>query len=85
MINLTGSEKQINWANEIRDYNIKALENERNTFQQRIKEEGSDFTNIVNEFDRIIDKLSNQQPSAKWWIEHKEVWRYCRQQIIERA
>jgi len=86
MIKLEGSEKQIAWAEEIMEHNIRYLHKERDDYKRRTEEEeGSDFTAIVKEFERVIEMLETKQPSAKWWIEHKSIGQYARQEIIART
>lgn len=77
MKNLTGSEKQIAWANEIRanytrwydlaiadlDDDIADTENDEETIEDLTEQKDR----IVSAFARILD----EKTSAAWWIDHR--------------
>jgi len=71
MINLNGSEKQIAWATEIRNSNLKKLQDELATFKERSIEENWDYSNITTKLELAISQIGTKHPEAAWWIDHK--------------
>lgn len=60
---LSGSEKQVNWANSIREKTLKML-------PEIIKEEFTVEDKRANNFFEAIDSFRNES-SAKWWIDNR--------------
>jgi len=73
MTNLKGSEKQITWASEIRNANIKILERELKEFEGREVSEKCSYEHITSKIKKAIADISNEQTDAKWWIENKNL------------
>lgn len=73
MIELVGSEKQVAWANEIRNSNIATLENEVTEFKARGARESFDYSVIIGKIEKAIEDIKNSKPEAKWWIENKGI------------
>jgi len=68
MINLTGTEKQIAWATEIRDFNVKMLKNEIESFEKR-----NAFPEIVEKLKAAVIEVEEGKSEAKFWIEHQNL------------
>ena len=73
MIELVGSDKQVAWANEIRNSNIATLENEVAEFKARGARESFDYSIIIGKIEKAIEDIKNGKSEAKWWIENKSV------------
>jgi hypothetical protein len=58
MTNLTGSEKQIAWAEKIRKETLEIIDAKKKHFRK----------DYIPEIDTAVD-IALQQTSAKWWIE----------------
>ena len=61
---LTGSEKQIKWANDLRNGVIATLNNYKIKWEEFLSKAETD-----EEVKAELDKIMN--PSAKWWIENR--------------
>ena len=81
LVKLTGTEKQIAWAEEIRKANISHLQDSLKDFELRAAR-GDDFPEIRAALQKAIEGLMTQPTEAKWWIEHKRVARAIEQRII---
>jgi hypothetical protein len=68
---LTGSEKQIRWAETIR---IKVIAN----FEQYLanKKESTSYHKMIAAFEKLLTITE-----SKWWIEHKEYEKYYIQKL----
>lgn len=73
MLKLTGTEKQVAWAESIRTDNIKTLERELAELKDREVREDWDYSNITAKIEKAIEELKNDttHTEAKWWIEHR--------------
>jgi len=83
LVELTGTEKQIAWATDIREKTILEL-------IDRISQWGNNLDNIHNEFDADLETLNRftaWQSSSAWWIENGNAGSYGSKshQIIERV
>ena len=77
MKELTGTEKQIAWANDIREEMLRIYENalaaidyeidDEDNDEDTIEEFKSERAKLAAEFDEII----SGQDSAAWWIDHR--------------
>jgi len=81
LVKLTGTEKQIAWAEEIRKANISHLQDCLNNFELRAAR-GDDFPEIRAALQKAIEGLMTQPTEAKWWIEHRRVAWAIEQRII---
>src|SRR5690554_4557779 len=72
LVKLTGTEKQIAWAEEIRKANISHLQDRLKDFELRAAR-GDDFPEIRAALQKAIEGLTSQPVEARWWIEHKRV------------
>lgn len=81
LVKLTGTEKQIAWAEEIRKANISHLQDSLKDFELRAAR-GDDFPEIRAALQKAIEGLMTQPTEAKWWIEHKRVAWAIEQRII---
>ena len=81
LVKLTGTEKQIAWAEEIRKANISHLQDCLEGFELRAAR-GDDFPEIRATLQKAIEGLMTQPTEAKWWIEHKRVAWAIEQRII---
>lgn len=70
MIELEGSEKQITWATEIRNSNIKLLQAEIDQLKARYH---PNFDIAIAKFEKAIIEAQTKQSSAKYWIDHQGV------------
>jgi len=73
---LVGSEKQISWATDIRNSNIKAIERELADFERRYSYGDSPtFITIIEKLRIALDDIKGVKSptAAKFWIEHKNV------------
>lgn len=70
-----GSEKQIAWAEKIRDNNIKILTNEVNELTVRMIKDSPNFKPLVDKLTKALVELQNDTTHtyAGWWIEHKNL------------
>jgi len=80
LVKLTGTEKQVAWAEEIRKANIAHLQDCLRDFEFRAAR-GDDFPEIRAGLQKAIEGL-RAQPEAKWWIEHKRIGWVIEQKII---
>ena len=81
LVRLTGTEKQIAWAEDIRKANISHLQDCLQGFELRAAR-GDDFPEIRAALQKAIDGLMTQPTEAKWWIEHRRVAWAIEQRII---
>jgi len=81
LVRLTGTEKQIAWAEDIRKANISHLQDCLQGFELRAAR-GDDFPEIRATLQKAIDGLMTQPTEAKWWIEHRRVAWAIEQRII---
>jgi hypothetical protein len=81
LVKLTGTEKQIAWAEEIRKVNISYLQDSLKDFELRAAR-GDDFPEIRATLQKAIEGLMAQPTEAKWWIEHRRVAWAIEQRII---
>ena len=81
LVKLTGTEKQIAWAEEIRKANISHLQDCLRGFELRAAR-GDDFPEIRAALQKAIEGLQTKPTEAKWWIEHKRVAWAIEQRII---
>ena len=81
LVKLTGTEKQIAWAEDIRKANISHLQDCLKDFELRAAR-GDDFPEIRAALQKAIEGLMTQPTEAKWWIEHKRVAWAIEQRII---
>ena len=81
LVKLTGTEKQVAWAEEIRKANIAHLQDRLRDFEFRAAR-GDDFPEIRANLQKAIEGLMTQPVEAKWWIEHKRVAWAIEQKII---
>ena len=81
LVKLTGSEKQIAWAEDIRRGNIEYLEDQIENFERRAAE-GDDFPEIRASLQKGLKGLTTLFSEAKWWIEHKRIAWAMVQKII---
>jgi len=81
LVRLTGTEKQIAWAEDIRKANISHLQDCLKDFELRAAR-GDDFPEIRATLQKAIEGLMTQPTEAKWWIEHKRVAWAIEQRII---
>jgi len=72
MVELIGSEKQVAWANEIRERNVKNFEREIEELKGREERGTGSFPELVAKLEKALDELKNDttRTSATWWIEH---------------
>lgn len=80
LVKLTGTEKQVAWAEEIRKANISHLQDCLRSFELRAAR-GDDFPEIRAALQKAIKGLM-AQPDAKWWIEHRRCAWAIEQRII---
>jgi hypothetical protein len=73
MIKLTGTEKQIEWATQIRDTNVKTLEREIEELKLREANGTGSFPELVAKIEKAISDIGNQKSEAKWWIDNKNI------------
>lgn len=75
MIELKGSEKQIAWATDIRNQNIKILENEINQIKTRFNNVvmSAKSVELITKLENAINVIKTTHPEAKFWIENKGV------------
>jgi hypothetical protein len=73
MVELIGSEKQVAWATEIRNDNIKTLEREIEDLKSREVNGTGSFPELVAKLEKALNELKNDTTHiyASWWIEHK--------------
>jgi len=81
LVRLTGTEKQIAWAEDIRKANISHSQDCLQGFELRAAR-GDDFPEIRAALQKAIDGLMTQPTEAKWWIEHRRVAWAIEQRII---
>ena len=81
LVKLTGSEKQIAWAEDIRRGNIEYLKDQIENFEQRAAR-GDDFPEIRASLQKALKGLTTQFSEAKWWIEHRRIAWVLVQKII---
>jgi hypothetical protein len=85
MIELVGSEKQVAWATEIRNNNIKTLIQEVEEFKGRETREDCSYSVIIGKIEKAIEDIKNGKPEAKWWIENKGIANWFLQKIKRSA
>jgi len=74
MIAITiGTEKQIAWANDIRNDNLKTLEIEIEEFKLRETNGTGSFPELIAKLEKAIEEIKTTEKSAKWWIEHQNL------------
>jgi len=74
MVQITiGTEKQIAWANEIRNTSIANMEKEATYFKERAIRENYDYSVIIGRIEKGIEELKTVEKDAKFWIEHKNL------------
>lgn len=74
MIAITiGSEKQIVWANDIRNANIKTLEREIEEFKLREINGTGSFPELISKLEKAIEEIKTTEKTAQWWIEHQNL------------
>ena len=73
MKNLTGSEKQIAWAEQIIAENISTLTRTIEEFKGREVRENCSYSSVTDRLEKALNELNNSEYAAKWWIEHKNV------------
>ena len=81
LVKLTGSEKQIAWAEDIRRGNIEYLKDQIENFELRAAR-GDDFPEIRASLQKALKGLTTQFSEAKWWIEHRRIAWVLVQKII---
>jgi len=73
---LVGSEKQIAWATDIRNSNIREIKREICYFERMLAEKSWDQgVTILAKLNVFIDKVNNENvlTAAKYWIDHKNL------------
>ncbi len=70
---LTGSEKQIAWATEIRTTNLRILNEEIEVFKGRELRENCSYGVIIEKAEKAINEIQKTEKTAKWWIEHQNL------------
>lgn len=67
---LTGSKKQIKWAEEIRQNTVRRLEKNAKSFSQGYqKSVRSEVYSIIKDF---MASIIESETEAKWWIENRQ-------------
>ena len=75
MMNLTGSEKQIVWATEIRDNLISYVESEVSKLRSKAVEKparAEKYNKKAEMQETMLNWLVANATSAGWWIDHRE-------------
>ena len=67
-IKLTGSDKQIAWAEQIREPAIKSLNEMKTKLAVKAEKFPQDFARACEVIDRVVN-----QASAAWWIDNRDV------------
>ena len=81
LVKLTGTPKQVTWAEEIRKANISHLLDCLKNFELRAAR-GDDFPEIRVALKKAIDGLMSQPTEARWWIDHRRIAWVIEQKII---
>ena len=84
LVKLTGTPKQVGWAEEIRKANIAHLQDRLRDFELRAAR-GDDFPEIRAALQKAIEGLMAQPTEARWWIEHRRIAWVIEQKIIKSA
>jgi hypothetical protein len=91
MAELTGSEKQIAWADKIRYAKFSELQEiiaKKNAMAQNYAESGkisaADAEKVVNQNNAILNYLENQE-SAKFWIDNRDLTAYSFAELAVKA
>ncbi len=75
MVQLIGSEKQIAWATDIRNHNIKVLQNEINEIKARHYDYNLEISpksaEMISKLEKAINDIMTTHPDSKFWIDHK--------------
>jgi hypothetical protein len=66
LVELQGSEKQVNWAVKIRKDFIEIQNNNLQNYKHR-----GTSADDLEKFKRIMTKLINEKDQAKWWIDNR--------------
>ncbi len=68
LITLTGSQKQITWANSIREEYFKNIESKKEMYDTYYKEKDNvDYNQVLQ---RAIE-IANNHEEASWWIDNR--------------
>ena len=67
-IKLTGSDKQIAWAEQIREPVIKSLNDMKTKLAVKAEKFPQDFARACEVIDRVV-----HQASAAWWIDNQDI------------
>jgi hypothetical protein len=75
MKELQGTEKQVTWANQIRQENINTLQREIDELAARMLENSPSFKLIIDKLQKALNDLTNDtiHINAGWWIEHNNL------------
>ncbi len=68
---LAGSEKQVAWATEIRNSNIKCLEREIEELKDRKERGTGSFPELIAKLENGLKEIKTTVIPAKWWIENQ--------------
>lgn len=68
-----GSEKQIAWATQIREHNLKTLQDEADNFKERSVRENWDYSTIISKIENAIAEIQVTEKTAKFWIENRNL------------
>ena len=71
MKELKGTEKQIAWATQIRDSNVKELKREIEEFKLRKINGTGSFPELIAKLGKALQEIEEKDLTASWWIEHK--------------